>query len=143
MFRWASKKKLVPAETYHGLKAVEGLLRGRSKARETQPLGAVSEAHVEAVLARVGRTVRTMIQVQLLAGMRPQDIRAAGRPGDVGGRALKIIATPWIKIIDRMGFGNWYRIDVREDGIIIFRLGNRLRRHYVRAEVPHARAWPE
>jgi hypothetical protein len=61
MFRWASKKKLVPADTYHGLKAVEGLLRGCSKARETEPVGAVSEAHVEAVLARVGRTVRTMI----------------------------------------------------------------------------------
>jgi len=34
MFRWASKKRFVPPETYHGLKAVDGLLRGRSNARE-------------------------------------------------------------------------------------------------------------
>jgi integrase len=75
MFRWASKKQLVPPSTYHGLQAVEGLLRGRSRARETEPVARVTESHVTAVLPRVTPHVRAMIQVQELAGMRPQDIR--------------------------------------------------------------------
>ena len=48
MFRWASKKRLVPAETYYGLMAVEGLLRGRSKARENSAGHHGAEAHVVA-----------------------------------------------------------------------------------------------
>ena len=58
MFRWASKKRLVPAETYYGLMAVEGLLRGRSKARETAPVTTVPEADVVAVFPHVLPEVR-------------------------------------------------------------------------------------
>jgi integrase len=75
MFRWASKKLLVPGETYYGLKAVEGLQRGRFDVRETEPVKPVPEEHVAAVLPKVSMVVRAMIQIQELAGMRPQDIR--------------------------------------------------------------------
>jgi integrase len=75
MFRWASKKKFVPGETYYGLKSVEGLQRGRFNVRETIPVKPVPAEHVAAVLPKVNLVVRAMIQVQELAGMRPQDIR--------------------------------------------------------------------
>ena len=42
MFRWASKKRLVPRETYYGLKSVEGLQRGRFNVRETEPVKPVT-----------------------------------------------------------------------------------------------------
>ncbi len=75
MFRWASKKRFVPPETYHGLKAVEGLLLGRSKARETERVKPAAEAHVKAVLPYLTPQVRAMVRVQDLTGMRPQEIR--------------------------------------------------------------------
>lgn len=75
MFRWASKKRFVPPETYHGLKAVEGLLLGRSNARETKTIKPAVETHVQAALPYVTPPVRAMIQVQELTGMRPQEIR--------------------------------------------------------------------
>jgi hypothetical protein len=75
MFRWASKKKMVPGETCYGLKSVEGLQRGRFNVREATPVKPVPDEHVLAVLPRVNPVVRAMVQVQELAGMRPQDIR--------------------------------------------------------------------
>src|SRR5262249_7168984 len=38
MFRWATENELVPLSSYHGLLAVRGLERGRSEARETEPV---------------------------------------------------------------------------------------------------------
>ena len=94
VFRWASKKGLVPAATYHGLKAVEGLLRGRSKARETEPVAPVPDADVQAVLPHVTPQVQAMIQVQELAGMRPQDIRNM-RTCDVDTSSDVWVYAPW------------------------------------------------
>jgi integrase len=75
MFRWASKKKMVPGETYYGLKSVDGLQRGRFNVRETTPVKPVPDEHVLVVLPKLNVVVRAMVQVQELAGMRPQDIR--------------------------------------------------------------------
>jgi integrase len=94
MFRWASKKRLVLAETYYGLEAVEGLLRGRSAARETEPIKNVPQSHVHAVLPFVTPQIRTMIQAQELAGMRPQDIRNM-RTCDLDLSEDVWVYTPW------------------------------------------------
>ena len=75
MFRWACKNRLIRPEVYHGLKSVDGLKRGRSKAREVGPVRPVAAMHVAAVLPHVTSQVRAMIQIQELTGMRPQDIR--------------------------------------------------------------------
>ena len=75
MFRWACKKRMIPPVVYSGLRAVEGLQRGRSQARETEPVKPVVEEHVRAVLPHVTPQIRAMIQVQELAGMRPQEVR--------------------------------------------------------------------
>jgi integrase len=93
-FRWASREGLVPAGTYHGLTALEGLKRGRSAARERPPVTTVPEEHVQAVLPCVNPYIRAMIQVQELAGMRPQDIRNL-RTSDLDMARDVWIYTPW------------------------------------------------
>jgi integrase len=50
------------------------LQRGRSGAKETDPVEPVSVAMVEATLAHANPVVRAMIQVQLLTGTRPGEI---------------------------------------------------------------------
>ena len=87
MFKWAASEQLVPASTYHGLQTVEGLKRGRSGAKETEPVKPVAESHVRAILPFASRTVASMIELQLLTGMRsgelvimrPCDIEAGGK----------------------------------------------------------------
>ena len=74
MFRWAVEHELVGIAVYQALKAVAGLTRGRSEAKERPPVGPVPEAHVEAVLPHVSPTVATMIRVQRMTGMRPQEV---------------------------------------------------------------------
>jgi hypothetical protein len=44
MFRWAVENELVPPSVLQGLQAVRGLQRGRSAARETEPVKPVPQA---------------------------------------------------------------------------------------------------
>jgi integrase len=94
MFRWASKEGLVPAVTYHGLLAVDGLKHGRSRARETQRVKPVSDADVQKTLLHLNRHVGAMVQIQELTGMRPQEIRYV-RTGDIDMTASVWIYCPW------------------------------------------------
>ncbi|MGA2254427.1 MAG: site-specific integrase [Thermoguttaceae bacterium] len=74
MFRWASRKGLVPPATYHGLLAVDGLKRGRTAARESKRVSTISEEVVKATLPHLNPHVRSMVQIHELAGMRSQDL---------------------------------------------------------------------
>jgi integrase len=82
MFKWAVENELVPASLYHGLQAVAGLKKGRTEARETEPIRPVDNEHVEAVLPFVSRAIRAMIQVQRLSGARPGEVIIM-RPCDI------------------------------------------------------------
>jgi integrase len=82
MFAWAVENELVPPSVDHGLRAVSGLRRGRTSARETAPVRPVDESAVNAILPHVSRQVRDMIRLQLLAGCRPGEIVAL-RPCDI------------------------------------------------------------
>ena len=70
LFRWATEEELVPPSTFHALTAVRGLSRGRSEARESEPVHPVSEAQVEAIKPHVSRQVWALVQLQWLTGMR-------------------------------------------------------------------------
>jgi len=94
MFRWAEKKKLVPPATYHGLLVVEGLKRGRTDARETNPVEVVPDPIIQANLPHLNEHVRAMVQIQELAAMRPQDIRNM-RTGDIDMSGDVWIYRPW------------------------------------------------
>ncbi|MEM9702665.1 MAG: recombinase XerD, partial [Planctomycetota bacterium] len=49
-FKWAAGEELVPPSVFEGLRAVDGLRRGRSAARETDPVRPVPDADVAATL---------------------------------------------------------------------------------------------
>ena len=71
MFKWGVSEELVPEAVHRALATVRGLERGRTAARETDPVGPVPDAVVEATLPYVLPPVRAMIQLQALTGMRP------------------------------------------------------------------------
>ena len=64
------------------MRSVAGLLRGRSEAREAEPVGPVPEAHVRATLPFLSPQVAAMVQVQLLTGARPGEVCGL-RPSDL------------------------------------------------------------
>jgi integrase len=74
LFKWGVENELVPAEVFHALQCVPGLKRGRCEAREPDPVGPADEDAVQAVLKHVSPQVCTMIQLQLITGMRPGEV---------------------------------------------------------------------
>jgi integrase len=74
VFKWAVAEELVPPATYQGLQAVGGLQRGRSPAREPDPVEPVAGAVVDATLPHLNREVAGMVRLQLLTGMRPGEV---------------------------------------------------------------------
>jgi integrase len=75
MFRWAVEHEMLPASVYHGLTAVEGLRKGKSTAREGEPVRPVADAWVDAIRPPlVSPIVRAMIDLQLVTGMRPGEV---------------------------------------------------------------------
>ncbi len=73
-FKWAAENEMIPPSVLHGLQAVGGLRRGRSDARESEPVRPVPDAHVKAILPFVSSQVGGMIKVQELTGMRPGEV---------------------------------------------------------------------
>jgi integrase len=94
MFRWASRKGLVPPTTYHGLLAVDGLKRGRSGARETPRVEPVPEKDLKATLPHLNGHVRAMVEIQELTGMRPGEIHSM-RTGDIEMGKDVWVYKPW------------------------------------------------
>jgi integrase len=74
LFKWGVENELVPPSVFQGLQAVSGLQRGRSDARETQPVRPVSIALVEETLPHVSPIVADMLRLQLLTGARSGEI---------------------------------------------------------------------
>jgi integrase len=74
MFKWASSEQLIPPAIYHGLQCVDGLKRGRSQARETEPVTPVPDAHVDATLKFLPPTLNAMVQLQRNTGMRSGEL---------------------------------------------------------------------
>ncbi len=81
-FCWAASKDLVPAAVWESLRTVAGLRRGRSKAKESIPVGAVSDDDVEATRAHLSSVVAAMVQFQRLTGCRPGEVCIL-RPRDI------------------------------------------------------------
>jgi integrase len=82
IFRWGLAEELVPAGIVTAISAVDGIQAGRTDLPEGKRVEPVSEKHVEAVLPLLTPTVRAMVQVQLLSGMRPNEVLQL-RPMDV------------------------------------------------------------
>jgi len=74
MFKWGVSRQLVPASIYTALATVEGLRKGRTTAREPEPVGPVEEAVVEATLPHLPVVVADMVRFQRLTGCRPGEV---------------------------------------------------------------------
>lgn len=81
-FRWGAAQELVPPAVHHGLKAVEGLRKGRTKAKERKPVPPVDEEVVDVTLPFLSPVVADMVRFQRLTGCRPGEACAV-RPGDL------------------------------------------------------------
>ncbi len=74
IFKWAASEELVSAQVFHALQAVDGLRRGRTTAREPEPVKPVSDDQVDAVLPFLAPTLRAMVELQRLTGMRSGEL---------------------------------------------------------------------
>lgn len=88
VFKWAVAQELVPVTVHQALTAVAGLRRGRTAARENDPVLPVSDAVVNATLPFLGPMVADMVRIQRLTGCRPDEVcsirpREVDRTGDV------------------------------------------------------------
>ena len=80
--RWGVENELVDPSVHQALKAVPGLRKGRSAAREGKPVKPVPDEDVDAVRGHVARQVWTMIEIQRLTGMRSGEVTIM-RTGDI------------------------------------------------------------
>src|SRR5215468_9487386 len=71
IFKWGVAEELVPPAVYQALATVIGLQKGRTSAHETEPVGPVKDAVVEATLRHLNRHVRGLVEFQRLTGCRP------------------------------------------------------------------------
>ncbi len=74
IFRWGVAEEIIPADVHVALTAVASLRRGRSDARETDPVLPVPEADISAIRPYVSRQVWALIQMQLLTAARPGEL---------------------------------------------------------------------
>ncbi|RKY12527.1 MAG: hypothetical protein DRP52_04570, partial [Planctomycetota bacterium] len=82
MFKWAVSRQMVSPIVYQGLLTVEGLKRGRTTARENPKRKPVDDKYVYAILPYTTPVVATMVELQLLTGMRPGEMVLI-RPCDI------------------------------------------------------------
>ncbi len=87
VFKWGASHELIPGSVYHALATVPGLRKGRSEARESDPVRPVLDADVDAIRGHVSRQVWAMIELQRLTGMRPAEaVTMRGRDLDTSGK---------------------------------------------------------
>lgn len=71
VFKWAAGRELLEPSVHLALAAVEGLRAGRTEARESEPVGPVDDATVDATLPFLNRHVRGIVEFMRLTGCRP------------------------------------------------------------------------
>ena len=82
MFKWAVGEQFAPVEVWQALCAVSGLRRGRSDARESEPVEPVEDSVVQATLLHLPCVVADMVRLQRLTGARPGEV-CTMRAGDI------------------------------------------------------------
>ena len=72
--KWGVAQELVAETVYRALCAVNGLRKGRSAARETEPIRPVADETVDATLPHLPPIVADMVRLQRLTGCRPGEV---------------------------------------------------------------------
>lgn len=74
MFGWAVTQELISAEAAMKLKFLKGLARGKSDAKETEPVKPVEWEAINAIKPHVSKQVWALIRLQLITGARPGEL---------------------------------------------------------------------
>jgi integrase len=124
MFKWGVAHEMVPPTTLEALKAVVGLEKGRSEAKEPAPVPPVAEADVNAVLAHVAKPLADMIRVQFLCACRPGEIVLLS-PCDVDRSSDTWEFVPASHKTEHRDRGRWVHFGPRAQAILSPYLDNR------------------
>lgn len=73
MFRWSARRGAIPAETIANLDLIEPLRPGQG-GTERPMVRPITDAVLEATIRELGPVPAAMVRVQVLAGMRPQEV---------------------------------------------------------------------
>ncbi|QDU23916.1 tyrosine-type recombinase/integrase [Urbifossiella limnaea] len=73
VLRWAASEELIPGSTYEALRTLAGLRRGRTEARESEPVRPVADEVVAATLPYLPHHVRVIVELMMHTGMRPSE----------------------------------------------------------------------
>ncbi|MFH1920228.1 MAG: site-specific integrase, partial [Planctomycetota bacterium] len=82
MFRWAASQELVSEAVYRAVTTAPSLKKGRTEAREPQPIGPVPDEVVDTTLLYLPPAVADMVRFHRLVGCRPSEVCLI-RPCDV------------------------------------------------------------
>ena len=82
MFKWGVARELVAPDTLAKLAALDGLRKGRTEAREPEPVAPADPAAVDRVLPELSKPVAAMVRLEALTGARPGEIVRL-RPGEL------------------------------------------------------------
>jgi len=82
MFRWGAEEELFPASVAAALEVVRSLRKGKTVGAEGQKVSPIAQSVVDATLPSMSPQVADMVQIQLLAAMRPQGVYMM-RPCDI------------------------------------------------------------
>lgn len=93
MYRWLASEELVPTDAYARLKTLEGLRRGRTTAKESDPVRPVPDAWIEAARPHLSRQAAALMDLQLLTAARPGELLAM-RPVDIDTQSAVWTFTP-------------------------------------------------
>ena len=74
VFKWAVSQELISVTVHQALATVPGLKRGRSRARETEPIRPVADSVVDATLPYLPPVVVDMVRLHRLIGCRPTEL---------------------------------------------------------------------
>lgn len=80
--RWCQSRELIPPGIVQELEQVEPVRKGRTKAKESEPVEPVPRSTWEATLPFLRKPVRAMVQIQFWCGMRPGEVCSL-RPCDI------------------------------------------------------------
>ena len=82
MFKWAASEARISPIVPQALAMVPGLKRGKTAARETEPIRPVDDTLVDATLIHLPEVLADMARVQRFTGCRPAEVCAI-RPCDI------------------------------------------------------------
>jgi len=82
IFKWGVAHQMIPPATWQALTTVTGLRKGRTDARETDPVLPVDDTIVDQTLPKLPEVVADMVRFERLTGCRPGEVCNV-RPCDI------------------------------------------------------------